>query len=733
MRNTQAAAPHSLPTTPASEPGNWYDPFVCAAAALIALVPFLTKAVHLDDTVFIYVAKQISQHPADPFGLVINWYGHQMPLHEVQQNGPLASYYMALAAAIVGWSEVALHSAFLLPAMAAAVGMYYLARRFCSQPLLATLIMVFSPVFVVSGTTLMCDVIMLSLWIWAVVLWIWGADRHSHGWAILSAVLIGAGIVTKYYAAAVVPLLLAYSVLRWSDVRWRVAYLLIPIAIVLAYDAYMSSLYGHSLLRGAGDHALLAGGVQNSVPYRIAVGLTFTGGCLAAILFYAPLLCSWRSFAIVCGLCLLVALLLPIALDLNTTYWASLTSAQSLLFIVQFALFLIGGAGALVLAGRDVLSRRDADAWLLGLWVAGTFVFCSLLNWTVNGRSLLPMAPPISLLIVRALPALPGAIARIHSPTRFVPLVFAAVLAMCVAWADTWWANSARSAAQAMETDQRFGQRKQHLYYTGHWGFQYYMDALGFKSLNRLDSTLQLDDALVLPENNTNVPRQLLVDAAQVEELFVSVHPLVSSMRPGFGAGFYTSQAGPLPFSIGWFPAERYWIMTVTTDDVIRMKLEERKRTSEQQPDSAEARHQLAVAMVEVGRIPEAIEAFEVAVQLEANNVVVLNDFAWVLATRPTGDAWHSQRALMLAQQAHELTGGRFAEYLDTLAVALAANQRYDEAVATAKKALELLKDDPRKELIQQIDARRRLYQQRRPYREAYPEPDTSPSLSGDL
>lgn len=688
----------------------------------MVLVPFIGKAVHLDDTVFIYVAKQISQHPGDPFGLMINWYGHQMPLHEVQQNGPLASYYMALAASLLGWSERALHLAFLLPAAASALGMYYLAERLSSQSILATLMMVFSPVFIVSGTTLMCDVMMLALWLWAVVLWIGSIDRSSHGLAMGSAILIGAAIVTKYYAAAIVPLLLAYSILRWKEVGWRILYLLIPVAMTLAYDATMIRLYGHSLLQAAGDHALRVGGVESSGWYRMAVGLSFTGGCIASILFYAPLLCSRWVFGAICLLCGLVAFITSYGLELNIGEGESVTSALALALNAQFAVFLIGGAGLLTLAVKDVYESRDADACLLGLWVAGTFVFCSLLNWTINGRSLLPMVPPASLVIIRALRPTFLVASRVNQVIKLIPLGLTVVLALCVAWADSWWANSARTAALAIDSQPQFHSQRERLYFTGHWGFQYYMDALGYQSFDRIDSTLRLGDLLVFPENNTNVPKSLLMNASQVDEMTFPVHPFATTMRAEAGAGFYSSQLGHLPFALGRFSAERYWIMTVTGTDLARFRVEQLEQKVQENPNSAEAFHHLAVVLSTINCMEQAIDNFEIAVQLDATNVAILNDYAWVLATMPSRGVSHGPKALMLAQQAHALAGGQSAGLLDTLAVALAANQRFDEAISTARQALDLLKDDANKDLSQQVADRLQLYMQQRPFYETYPD-----------
>ena len=179
---------------------------------------------------------------------------------EVTKNPPLNSYYIALAASCFGWSETALHLAFLVPAVAAVLGTYFLAARFCAQPLLAALATLLCPVFLVSSTTVMCDTMMLAFWVWAVVLWLRSAESGSHVLAILSACLIAAAALTKYFAVvSLVPLLLAYSLLRWPRVGWRVLYLSIPVAVLLGYDLIMRSLYGHSPLFGAGSYALTIG------------------------------------------------------------------------------------------------------------------------------------------------------------------------------------------------------------------------------------------------------------------------------------------------------------------------------------------------------------------------------------------------------------------------------------------------------------------------------------------
>ena len=150
------------------------DAFLVAGVMAILLLPFAGKAFHMDDPLFLKTARQIRSNPLDFYGFRVNWYGTEQPMWEVTKNPPLGSFFLALASALAGWSELALHLAFLLPAVAAALGTLALARRFCAHHVLATLAAIATPAFLVSSTNVMCDVLLVALWVWAVELWIRG-------------------------------------------------------------------------------------------------------------------------------------------------------------------------------------------------------------------------------------------------------------------------------------------------------------------------------------------------------------------------------------------------------------------------------------------------------------------------------------------------------------------------------------------------------------------------------
>src|SRR5215471_4158590 len=119
------------------------------------LAPFLNKAFHIDDTLFLRAAQQIQKHPTDFYGFNMNWFGVTQPMVDNFDNPPLTCYYLALAAAVAGWGEPALHLAFILPAVMAILGVFSLAKYFCSRPAIAAAVALSSPVFLISATTLM--------------------------------------------------------------------------------------------------------------------------------------------------------------------------------------------------------------------------------------------------------------------------------------------------------------------------------------------------------------------------------------------------------------------------------------------------------------------------------------------------------------------------------------------------------------------------------------------------
>jgi 4-amino-4-deoxy-L-arabinose transferase-like glycosyltransferase len=524
-------------------------------AVLAALGPFLAKPFNIDDPLFIWLAHQIQAHPGDPYGFSVNWYGTMEPMWSATENPPLASYYIALAAAVFSsWSEVALHLAFLLPSVAVVLGTYRLAQRFCEWPALAALATLVAPVFLVSSTTVMCDVLMLAFWIWTVVFWVEGTERENLRQLSAAGLLIALAMLTKYFGVCLVPLLAAYSLMAKRRLGCWAACLLIPLAALCAYQWLTQKIYGHAMFTKAVVFTSSAKEIIRSSHFTSNLtALTFTGGCVAVAVIFMPLLWRGRAWMFFAASAVLIIVAVYFENGMLPAQVPFSGSARALAEI-QTVFWAVGGFGVLSLAVADFLKRRDSQASLLALWIFGTFLFAAFFNWTVNGRSILPMAPAVGILIARRLgeKTLAGRI----NWTRGIAISFAisAVLAYCVAQSDFLLAVAVRQSA--CETFAKYGGDRSAFWYEGHWGFQYYMDSMGAAGLDLKHPALKAGDTLAMPVHNSFI-FQPKPETADVREFITVQGPRwLTTWSEDVGAGFYSSVPGPMPFAFGNVPPE---------------------------------------------------------------------------------------------------------------------------------------------------------------------------------
>src|SRR5262245_31899824 len=107
-------------------------------APVVLLLPFIGKPFHIDDPLFVWMARQITQDPSDPFSINVFWGDTTEPMFLANQNPPGISYWLALTGIVAGWSEPAMHLSMSIFAGLAGLGIYFLARELCHRPLLAS-------------------------------------------------------------------------------------------------------------------------------------------------------------------------------------------------------------------------------------------------------------------------------------------------------------------------------------------------------------------------------------------------------------------------------------------------------------------------------------------------------------------------------------------------------------------------------------------------------------------
>src|SRR5207237_2176021 len=134
----------------------------------------------------------------------------------------------------------------------------------------------------------MCDVMMLAFWIWALEFWFAGLDRQESWHFLVSAVLISAAALTKYFGISLVTLLAAYTLARDRRLAAHLAFLLLPIAALFTYDLVTEGKYGYGLFSAAMSvSSSISSATRPSHFVQMLMGLAFSGGCFVIVLFFA--------------------------------------------------------------------------------------------------------------------------------------------------------------------------------------------------------------------------------------------------------------------------------------------------------------------------------------------------------------------------------------------------------------------------------------------------------------
>ncbi|MFC1782357.1 tetratricopeptide repeat protein, partial [Planctomycetota bacterium] len=107
-------------------------------------------------------------------------------------------------------------------------------------------------------------------------------------------------------------------------------------------------------------------------------------------------------------------------------------------------------------------------------------------------------------------------------------------------------------------------------------------------------------------------------------------------------------------------------------------------------PDWPEVHNNMGQAFFMLRQLDKAQEHWRRAIQLKPDWPEACKNLAWLLATSPEPELLRPAEALELALRAAELSQYENTSVLETLSVAYAVNNKIDEAISTAQKAIEL-------------------------------------------
>ena len=117
------------------------------------------------------------------------------------------------------------------------------------------------------------------------------------------------------------------------------------------------------------------------------------------------------------------------------------------------------------------------------------------------------------------------------------------------------------------------------------------------------------------------------------------------------------------------------------------------------------------------GEVEQAVGLYRAALDILPSYVDAQNNLAWLLATHANEQIRDGNDAVRYAEMAVGTTSGNVPSLLDTLAAAYAEDGRFEQAIATAKKAIELAQANTQPQLARKIERRLQLYEASQPYR----------------
>ena len=136
-----------------------------------------------------------------------------------------------------------------------------------------------------------------------------------------------------------------------------------------------------------------------------------------------------------------------------------------------------------------------------------------------------------------------------------VPLAVGLFFSLAATWADWRMANAAPAAVEQLCADENLA--RQRLWSNGHWGFQYYIERAGFRTVDFTRDVIQRGDLIVAPVNGDSVPLPE-VAVEPIRRLEFPSGRWIATMSKARGAGFYSDRHGPLPLYLGPIPPEQF-------------------------------------------------------------------------------------------------------------------------------------------------------------------------------
>ena len=528
----------------------------------ILSLPFINKAFHIDDTAYIYVARQIIKDPLHPYSFNFDW-SSQSGLATHITNPPLVSYYIALIILFFGERESIIHLFFVLFPIIAGISMFYISKKFTNKPLVSALLLIGSVSFVAMMHDVMLDIPFLAFFLLSIVMFVYGVDLNNRYLLALGSIFGGFAYLTKYSGIIIIPILTAYAMLKKNSKS--LIYLIIPILLIVFWNLYTFVVYGapHNseilswLLKSQNSFG------AESLLIRLLTNVVYIGGAtIFPLALLYPFLIDNKNKLILAATTVAGAILSVMLFFISKNFIFRYTIPQLTLFVFLFStglffLFVIARYYLKII----ICNGQNANNIFLFLWFIIVLFFISTLAGGAV-RYITILIPPIIIIYFNVIDDCKLLNFKKLKNFIFFALASTSILSIAVAYADYEFADVYRNFS---EIASQYKTSDNQLWFSGHSGFQYYMQKKGYKILGLNDNSPKKGDIVIkaqIPSPRKFSPllkeRLMLLDTkSYIGNLPLRVH------NPKARAGFYTYGGGFLPYSISHASLEEFDIYKV--------------------------------------------------------------------------------------------------------------------------------------------------------------------------
>jgi len=501
---------------------------------LASVVPFSSRAVFMDEHIFLQIAKAAQTNlffPQDTPGM---FFGLPIANFAAHTHPPVVEYFLAIIyAALGGFREVPFRILFSVFPLLAAFSFYSLARRFNSEPLYVSLLFALTPAFFIYAPTLMMDVPLLAFLLAGLALY-FEHVQGRRGALALATVCFVLAAGTSY--TALVPL--GCFFLGLLIARRPLKELLSVAAAPGALTLWLVAMSVHFGFFPLSSTVAFFASQAGSVGTKALATLTFLGGVTVF-----PWLAVGKRVSPVVMFLALAAMYAPWPARVYPI-WIAVLATSGVAMLVLFAL----AARRLILSGKN-----NGEAFFL-LWVPATLLFFVLVGDMINARYILLSVPPLYLIAFR----------ETQERRLIAMIVPTAFLSLILAYADLSFVNANRDwVDQTVVPLQQQGFR---VWSGAEAGLRFYLEQRGIVALTTKDTSPSASDLIV---RHAGFPFRYSL-SEHIEPLLVPLKTFtlenrfpVRTFNAVSRAGMHDSRLGLAPFTLSRAPFDRIEIAEV--------------------------------------------------------------------------------------------------------------------------------------------------------------------------